>query len=330
MSAADFAHEVCWITGTEVRLLLDVDSLIDAVRGAMKAVSHGVTELPLRRGMPLGNSGNVLGMMPGALLDESPVFGIKLVSLFPGNSAHGLPSHMGLYVLFEARNGKPLAVMDGNAVTALRTAAASAVATDALARAGSRVLTILGTGEQAAAHLQAITRVRKIEEIRIWGRDFSRAGALAQGDGRATAVRDLAAAIAGCDILCTVTSSAMPLVSLPLLSPGTHINAVGASHAAAMEIAPDVLASCSVFIDFEASARDQAGEIIRAVEAGHVSEQVYKNEIGRVLCGDLAGRQSDREITLYKSLGVAAQDLVAARLAYTRASAEGIGTKLRL
>lgn len=311
-------------------MLLDVDSLIDAVRGAMKTVSRGTTELPLRRGMPLGNSGNVLGMMPGALLDESPVFGIKLVSLFPGNSAYGLPSHMGLFVLFEAQNGKPVAVMDGNAITALRTAAASAVATDALARADSRVLTILGTGEQSAAHLQAITRVRNIEEIRIWGRDRSRAEALAQSDGRAIAVSDLGAAIAGCDILCTVTSSATPLVFMPLLATGMHINAVGASHAAAMEIAPDVLASCSVFVDFEASARDQAGEIIRAVEAGYVSEQVYKNEIGLVLCGDLAGRQSDREITVYKSLGVAAQDLVAARLAYTRASAKGIGTTLRL
>ena len=332
MKAKDFDHKVYWISGQEVRTLLDMESVIDVVRDAMKTVSHGKTELPMRGGMPIADSGNALGMMPGALLDDDPVFGIKLVSLFPGNSEQGLPSHMGLYVLFEAQNGKPIAVMNGNEVTAIRTAAASAVATAALARTDSRVLTILGTGEQAAAHLNAITKVRNLHEIRIWGRysDRAQAQALAHTDDRATAINDIDAAISGTDILCTVTSAVEPLVTSQQLSQGMHINAVGASHANAMEIAPEALASCSVFIDYEGSAREQAGEIIRAVEAGHVTGEVFRNEIGRVLSGDLAGRQSDTEITLYKSLGVAAQDLVTARLGLTLAAKRGVGTLVSL
>ncbi len=319
-----------WLNGAALSELLDMESVISAVRQAMETVSEGRTELPLRRSMALADSGNALGMMPGALLDSDPVFGIKLVSLFPGNPVRGLPSHTGIYALFEAQYGSPIALMDAHVLTSIRTAAMSAVASAALAREESEVLTLIGTGQQSEAHMKSIPQVRNIREIRVWGRNEQAAEQMAQNDHRARAVRDLNDAIKDSDILCTLTAACRPLIAEQHLSDGMHVNVVGSSHPGAMEIAPEALRHCKIFVDYRESARQQAGELLEATRAGILPESVFDREIGKLLAGKLPGRESPDEITLYKSLGIAAQDLVTARLALKRAKSRKIGIALEV
>jgi ornithine cyclodeaminase/alanine dehydrogenase-like protein (mu-crystallin family) len=318
------------ITGADVRRLLPYDDCVATVASAMIAVSAGTTIMPLRQVMRLPRGQGALGTMPG-YLGEPECFGIKLLSLFPGNPAVGLSSHLGLYVLCEAGNGRPVALMEASALTAVRTAAASVVATRALARADSSVLAIIGTGEEAHSHVEAFQAVRPFERLLVWGRNPAAAARLADrarqlGIGDALVVSSVRQALAEADVVCTVTSSPDPLLSGADVRPGTHLCLVGASIPSCREVDDACVAMSRFFVDYRASAMAQAGELLHAIEAGLVTEAHIVAEIGEVLAGDVSGRRSDSEVTVYKSLGVAAQDLAAASVVYQRAVESGAGT----
>jgi ornithine cyclodeaminase/alanine dehydrogenase-like protein (mu-crystallin family) len=328
--------EIRVLSGQDLRQLLPYPDCVEVVASAMRAVSAGKVLMPLRHGMPLPNGAGMLGMMPGYLGDPE-CFGIKLVSLFPGNSAVGLSSHVGLYVLYEARNGLPLALMDASSLTALRTAAASVVATQALARTDSKVLAIIGTGEQASAHIEAFQAVRPFERVLIWGRNPSAADDLAVRYRRAVGfevevevVLSVQDALARADVVCTVTSSLEPLLSGGDVLPGTHLCLVGSSNAGHREVDDDCVAMSRFFVDYRGSALAQAGELLHAIRAGSVTEAHIVAEIGEVLSGEVPGRRSSDEVTVYKSLGVAAQDLAAAMFAYRGAVERAIGSRARI
>lgn len=301
------------ISAEEVYAALPIADCIDVIERAMIAVSHGEATLPLRSLMPLG-AGNAMGIMPGGLA-EPHVHGIKLVSLYPQNPRRGLSSHQGVILLFDTENGRPIAAVDGASVTAQRTAAASAAASRALARKDARVLAILGAGEQADHHLPAHLAVRPFDEVRVWTRTFANAQAFAARHapsvGSIRAVASAREAVTGADVVVTATASPTAILMGAWLEPGQHVNLIGASVASAREIDDAGVARGRFFVDTLAGARAQAGEYIDALKAGAITEEHILGEIGRVYDGSLAGRLSDDDVTIYKSLGVAAQDLAA-------------------
>ena len=311
------------ISGREVRELLTYVDCVRVVEQAMKSVSAGQALLPLRQFMALPAGTGRLAWMPGQLADP-PCFGIKLLSLYPGNAAVGLSSHVGLYVLYESEHGRPLAIMEASALTAVRTAAASVVATRALARPDASTLAIVGTGEEAHSHLEAFQAVRPFERVLIWGRNGAAARKLADhaatlGRCEVDVVASVEEALAGADVVCTVTSAPEPLLFGRDVRPGTHLCLVGSSIPSTREVDDDCVAMGRFFVDYRGSAMAQAGELLHAIKSGRVTDAHVVAEIGEVLAGQVAGRRSADEITIYKSLGVAAQDLAAARFVQQRA-----------
>jgi ornithine cyclodeaminase len=307
------------IDGEEVRARLTYALCIPLVRNAMIALSRGETRQLLRAILPLGG-GHMFGIMPGAL-GARGVFGAKLVSVFPDNFAKGRPSHQGVIVLFEGEGGAPVCIVDAGEVTAIRTAAASAVATHALARPEAARLAILGYGEQAAAHARAISTVRRLDTIAVWGRSFERAQAFA---ARLEAELELpvrasvgAETIVGeADIVCTVTNASEPILLGRWARPGTHVNLVGSSFAGPVEADEELVVRSRFIADHREGVLAQGAEFLRAKAAGLVDDDHVAGEIGQVLEGTLPGRQSSAQVTVYKSLGHVVQDLAAAMALY--------------
>lgn len=303
----------------EVAERLTYELCIPLVRAAMIAFSTGQTRQHLRSILPLGPNG-VFGIMPGAL-GEGEVFGAKLISVFPGNFAKGIQSHQGVVVLFDGQSGAPVCIAHAGEITAIRTAAASAVATDALARPEAHRLAILGYGEQALTHARAMVQVRSISAIRVWGRDAGRAEAFA---GKVSAelgvpvtpCADVEAAVSDADIVCAVTNAHDPILLGRWLRPGTHVNLAGASGVGPAEADSDLVAMSRFIADSREGVLAQSGEFLRAKAAGLVDDSHVVGEIGQVLAGDLEGRQSADQITVYKSLGHVVQDLAAAKALY--------------
>ena len=314
------------LAGADLLALADTAGLIAAIDAAMRRVSERAAELPLRTALPLGG-GNALGIMPGSLADP-PGYGAKLLSLFPDNPRHGRSSHAGMMILFDAVTGLPRACLEAGHLTAMRTAAASAVATRALARPDAAVLAIIGTGEQAHAHLGAMRAVRPLRRILVWGRNPAMAAGFARVHPEVEIAAGMAEAIAAADIVCTVTAAREAFVTPPMLHPGLHLNAVGASVPTAQEIAADCLPLVELFTDFRPSAEAQAGELREARRRGLMAVDRAPVEIGDVLRGAAPGRSDARAVTLYRSLGIAAQDLAAASFFLARAGAEGVGTEV--
>ncbi len=296
------------IGAEEVNAHLTYDICIPLVRDAMIALSAGRTQQLLRGIIPLGD-GNAFGVMPGAM--DGGVFGAKLVSVYPGNVARGGLSHQGVIAVFDRESGALAAIVDAGSVTGIRTAAASAAATQALARDDASRLAVLGTGEQARRHVEAIRTVRPLTRVTIWGRDAKRAGRLA-GDLDAEPCATVDAAVADADVICTVTGAPEPILSLAQVRDGTHINAVGSSYAGPAEIANDLAVRVRFFADHRESVLNQGAEFLRAKAAGLIDDTHVLGEIGEVFAGSLAGRESARDITLYKSLGSIVQDLACA------------------
>lgn len=317
------------LSNADIAALLPMAQAVEVIDSAMRRVSAGGAQLPLRSVVPVGGP-NLMGVMPGAL-DDPGCYGVKLVSLFPANPARGLSGHRGAVVLFEGETGGAIAMMDAGLLTAIRTAAASAVATRALARADARVLTIIGTGEQAEHHLAAMLAVRPLTQVRIVGRRAERAAAFAEQAAahhsglNLTHGTDIRAAVAGADIVCTVTNSPAPVLMGDWLEPGQHLNIVGASVASKREVDDTVLRRASVWCDYRPSLLAQAGEVVDMIAAGTWSASDLKGEIGAHLNGNAPGRQGPDEITLYRSLGIAAQDLAAAHFVLTAAEGAGRG-----
>jgi len=304
------------ISASELRALLPMSQAIETVQNAMIGVAQGKATMPLRSIMQI-DATNRLGVMPGSLRDPD-IYGVKLISLFPGNPAKGLSSHMGSMVIFDNETGAVAALLDADALTAIRTAAASAAATRALARKDATRLVIIGTGEQAENHIEAMLCVRDITELRIAGRTPARAKAfIARIAPRfpelvISAASDACAAVKGADIVCTVTSSPDVVLQGVWVEPGCHVNAVGASIPSMQEIDAEMLIKSVLYVDYLPSAMAQARDIIDAISSGDMDPSHIRGEIGSLYAGASQGRSSANEITLYRSLGVAAQDLACA------------------
>lgn len=300
------------ISAEKVARLLPYEECIPLMRDAMIALSSGRTRQLLRGIIDL-DGGRAFGVMPGAM-DDGP-FGAKLVSVFPDNFGRGGRSHQGVLALFDPETGAPVAILDAGEITAIRTAAASAAATDALARPDATRLAILGYGEQASRHVEAIRHVRSIEKVTVWGRSPERAAAFAErveaADLPCVAEADVAAAVANADMICTVTAAPEPILTSAMVQDGAHINAVGSSRAGPAEIATDLVARARFFADHKEGVLAQGAEFIRARADGVIGDDHLLGEIGEVMAGSLLGRLGDADVTLYKSLGSIVQDLAA-------------------
>lgn len=322
------------LSHADVAALFPMEKAIEVVRRVMIEVSARRAELPLRSVVPVGGA-NRMGVMPGALADPA-CFGVKLVSLFPGNPARGRSSHRGAIVLFEAETGEAVAMMDASLLTAVRTAAASAVATRVLAREGATSLAIIGTGEQAEHHLEAMLAVRPIGRVAVAGRSADKAAAFcAHASERHPGVTftsgsDVRAAVGDADIVCTVTASATPILMGDWLPAGCHVNVVGSSIPSMREVDDRFVERAAIWVDYLPSTLAQAGEIVEMIAAGRFSADGIRGEIGAVLAGDAAGRSSADEVTAYRSLGIAAQDLASAHFIHAQAQAAGRGQRVEL
>ena len=310
-----------FIDREEVSKRLTYEICIPLVRDAMIAFSRGETKQLLRSLIPLSD-GRVFGIMPGAM-GANAAFGAKLISVFPENFARGIQSHQGLVILFDPESGAPVCAAHAGEITAIRTAAASAVATDALARKDARRLAILGYGEQAQTHARAIRKVRDIESIAVWGRSFDRAHAFATSLHAelglpVAAARDVREAVAEADIICTVTSATEPILKGEWVKPGTHVNVVGSGYAGPAEVDNDLVLRSRFIVDSREGVLQQGAEFLRAKQAGLIGDDHIVAEIGEVLTGKLEGRRSAAEITVYKSLGHIVQDLASAWALYSR------------
>ncbi len=300
---------------------LSYNKCIEIVRDAMMQFSLGKTRQLLRSILPLGE-GCLFGAMLGGF-EAKEVFGAKLVSVYAQNSSLGRPSHQGVVILFDSADGSPLCIVDAASITAIRTAAASAAATNELALRRATSLALLGYGEQALAHACAICEIRDIEEILVWGRSYERsklcAARIKQETGiDSRAVSEARAAVEGAAIICTVTAASDPVLKGEWIAPGTHINLVGSSHAGAAEVDNSLVRNSRFIVDSRESVLAQGAEFLRAKEAGVVYDDHIVGEIGEVFAGTLKARLGEKEITVYKSLGHVVQDLAASAYVYGR------------
>lgn len=314
--------ELLYLSRADVESLLDVDAMLEALSRAFVLYSSGVTSVPPRIAARVGDHsllGAMAGYVPGVALET------KLVSVFPENDLHGIPSHQGLIGLFDEADGRPIAVMDANYITAIRTGGSAAVATRVLARKDARVLAILGAGAQGWSHLQTFPRVRDFQEIRIASRNAERAQQLADTHPAALGVATFEDAVRGADVVACCTDARTPIVQREWLSPGTHVSAVGGTFGP--ELDRETVAACRVFVEWRGAATNPppAG----AHELQGLDPQSI-TELGEVIAGKKPGRRSDGELTLYKSTGLAIEDAATARLVYDRALADGVGVRLPL
>lgn len=309
-----------FIDREEVARRLTYDVCIPIVRDAMIAFSRGETRQLLRTIVPL-SKGRVFAVMPGAM-GAHATFGAKLISVFQGNFEKGRQSHQGLVILFDPDTGAAVCAVDAGEITAIRTAAASAVATDVLARKDACRLAILGYGEQAATHARAIGKVRRLEFIVVWGRSPERAQSFARRMQAELAVPVSTAAcveeaVAAADIICTVTAAPEPILKGARVRPGTHVNVVGSSYAGPAEVDNDLVVRSRFIADSREGVLQQGAEFLRAKAAGLVGDEHIAAEIGQVLAGEVVGRRTAEEITVYKSLGHVVQDLASAWALYS-------------
>jgi ornithine cyclodeaminase len=328
-------------------LVLSHDDVVAALppracAGSMAAVlaarARGETYMPLRSIMAAPGAAGVMGLMPswrGAQQDSGAVFALKAICVIPGNPARGLDAHQGTVTLFDGETGVPTAILDASAVTAIRTAAVTAVATGLLARADARILAILGAGVQGRAHLEALAPLRGFEQVRVYAPTRAHAQALADEASLAGAAVRVAGsaeeAVRGADVVVAATSAREPVLAHAWLKPGAHLNAVGASTPRAREIDTATVAASALFCDSRESLRNEAGEFQLAVREGAIpGEEHVRAELGEVLAGSAPGRRDDAELTLFRSLGIAVEDLAAAETAVAAARAQGLGTEVEL
>ena len=315
-----------------VRRLLPMGECIEAMAEALRTLAEGDAVQPLRSAMWLPDRTRLLGVMPG-YLGRPAVLGIKVITLFPGNL--DFESHQGSVLLFDTDNGRLVAVIDAGEITAIRTAAVSAVATRCLARPEASQLAILGSGTQARTHLEAMKLVRPIQRVGVWSRDPVRARQFAEGESTrhgiaVDPVGTAQEAVADADIICTVTGAHEPVVRGAWISPGAHINAVGACIPAARELDTDAVVRSRLYVDRRESALHEAGDILIAKAEGALDDGHIIGELGDVLAECVEGRASAQEITLFESLGLAVEDLAAAHHVYQHAVEQGEGASVEL
>jgi ornithine cyclodeaminase/alanine dehydrogenase-like protein (mu-crystallin family) len=323
--------QVLIVDQDQVRQLLPMGECISLMADTLAALARGEALMPLRQVVTLPDGLGALAAMPAHLSSPSAL-GIKVITVFPGNHGTAYDSHQGAVLLFETGHGRLLAVMDASSITAIRTAAVSAAATRALARPDAARLALIGAGVQAASHLEAITLVRPVTHVRVWSRDPARVRSFVDrarsrgGEIEVEAAPSARSAVEGADIVCTLTSSREPVVRGEWLRSGAHVNAVGASVRTARELDAAAVARARVFVDRRESASNEAGDLLLARDEGAIGDGHVQGELGDVLIGRLQGRRSAEEITLFKSLGLAVEDVASAHHIHSRALAARIGT----
>lgn len=316
---------------SQVEQLLPMNECIDVMEEAFTALARDEFHQPLRTIIKPPAVKGVMALMPTFRAGETPLFGLKAICVFPGNAEIGKDAHQGGVILFDGTNGEPLAMVNASAITAIRTAAVSGLATRLLARADAGDLAIIGAGVQARTHLAAMSCVRKLRRIRIAARRFDRARQFAaemhdQSSCPIEAVESNEAAVRGADIIVTVTTSREPVVNRDWISPGAHLNAVGTFSFNAREIDTATMKAASLFVDRRESALNEAGDYLIAAREGAIGPDHIRAELSEVVVGNHPGRTSPDEITIFKSLGLAMEDLAAAAYIFRQARQRNLGT----
>jgi ornithine cyclodeaminase/alanine dehydrogenase-like protein (mu-crystallin family) len=322
------------LSQAEVTALLPMDECIEVMEAALRALGQGEAQLPLRTVLRLPEGKGLFGVMP-ARLGRPAALGLKAIGVFPGNEGSNLDSHQGLVLLFDPDTGAPIAVLDASSITAIRTAAVSGVATRALARSEAGDLALLGTGVQARTHLEAMATVRRLRRVRAFGPNTGRLADFVKwaADRLDLAVEPAATprdAVVGADLICTVSASRTPVVEGDWLHAGVHLNAVGSSIPTTRELDSRAVARSRLFVDRLESALNEAGDILIPRQEGAITDAHILGELGDVLLGRVQGRTGSSDITLFKSLGIAVEDLAAAEHVLRKAEAQGVGVVTEL
>lgn len=323
------------LRSAEIEELLPMAECIEVVAGAVRELEEGTMTQPLRSVyVPPGGNG-VMAWMPAHRSGASPLYGLKVLCVIPGNPTRGLDGHQGQVMLADGETGELRALLNASTVTAIRTAAVSGLATRLLARADASTLAVVGTGVQALGHLASIPLVRPITRVRIAGRTPERAAEFVAGlAGRypfaVEAAESVEDAVRGADVVVTATSSREPVLERAWLAPGTHVNAVGASQPTHRELDPAVVADALLFTDRRESLANEAADYRLALEGGLIGESHLRGELGELVTGRVEGRTSDDQLTLFRSLGLAVFDVAAAEHVVAKAQSAGAGTLVEL
>jgi ornithine cyclodeaminase len=322
------------LTEEHVKSLLPMPDLIAAMESAVARFSAGEVLQPVRTVLSVGPTHAYFGLMP-AFIPQPASLGAKLVTVFNGNHARGLPSHLATIVLLDPDTGSLIALMDGRYITEARTAAVSAVSARHLSRPDASTLAIIGTGVQARSHLEAYAEVRALKDVRVWSptpksRDRFVDDMAGHVAARLSATDTAEAAVSGADLIVLATSAPTPVVERPWVGDGAHVVSVGACRPDQREMAPDLVARSRLFVDSRAAAVVESGDVVMGIKEQRFSESHIAGELGEVVLGRVAGRTSPKEITVFKSLGMAVEDVVTADLVFRRAVESGAGTELTL
>ncbi len=324
--------KVLFVNEPGVHELLKMDTCIELMRAALMSLAKGDVVLPLRSKVRLPDGSGVLGLMPG-YLGEPESFGLKVVTVMPGNHGSPYDSHQGVVMLFGAEHGEPLAILDATAITAIRTAAASGAATDALANADAGNLALIGSGTQARTHLAAMRSVRPLRRVRVWSRTRANAERFSRDESERSGLEievcaSAREAVRDADIVCTTTAAREPILSGEWLAPGAHVNAVGACFSTSRELDTIAVRRARFFTDCRESCVNEAGDFLIARAEGAIDDAHLLGELGEVFLGKDPGRVSRDDITIFESLGIAIEDLAAAHFIHQRAIDTGAGTRL--
>jgi len=318
------------LSHSDIKELLPVSECIPLMAEALISFAKGKSHQPVRTIFRPPEALGLMGLMPSYRSDVHPVFGLKAICVFPGNPAKGKDTHQGAVLLFSSETGELTAIENASAITAIRTAAVSAVATNILARRDAGVLAIIGAGIQGRAHLEAVSQVRNLTGVRVADKMIERTQKFVEEmrprySFPIHATKSIEEAVKGADVVVTVTNSSEPVIHRDWIAPGTHINAVGACIPTAREIDSRTMAVSKMFVDKRESTLQEAGDYLLALKEGAIGPDHIRAEIGEVLIGAKPGRESDEEITLFKSLGLAVEDLAAAEYVYRKAKEKNLG-----
>jgi ornithine cyclodeaminase len=321
--------ELLIVNQSEVPRLLPVKECVDVMARAFAALIRGEATMPLRQILWLPETSGALALMPAHLTTLAAV-GVKAVTFFPRNEGTDLDSHQGAVLLFEPGRGRLVAVIDATSVTAVRTAAVSGLATRLLSNPDAGDLAIIGSGVQARTHLEAMRAVRPIRRVRVASKTPERARAFAQRESarhgiEVTPCDSVREAVAGADLVCTVTSSREPVLEGAWISPGAHVNAVGSSVATARELDTDAVVRSRLFVDHRAAALAEAGDVLIPIAEGAITAAHVSGELGELIVGKVRGRTEPAEVTVFKSVGLAIEDVAAAQHIYAKARGSGFG-----
>ena len=326
--------ELLILNQAQVQELLPVGECMDVMAAVLKSLAEAKVGMPLRSVMWLPDKRGAIGMMPSYALDLN-IMGLKIISVFPGNHGTDYDSHQGAVMLFETGHGRPLALVDASAITAIRTPAVSALATRLLARKDAGDLAILGSGIQARGHLEAMLQVRPIRRVRVWSLPLDQARQFAAASSKRLGIQVEAMntshdAVNGADIICTVTAAPEPVLFGKSILDGAHINAIGACVPTTRELDTAAVVKSRLYVDRRESTMNESGDFLIPKKEGTITDSHILGEIGEILTGKVSGRQSEKEVTLFKSLGLAVEDLAAAHYVYQKALAKKIGTMVEL